>query len=733
MRMSKLFAFVLLLCLPFSNMAQSAWTRVSPLPQENTINDITKIPGTNRLMAVGEGSTIMTSDDAGETWDIKLHPARMNNDYMCKGIHFINETTGFISGSTETILKTTDAGLTWKLKYKGNPSFEWACLNDVCFSDQTTGFTVGDDGLLLGTTNAGNTWKPIPSGVTVDLNKIVFADSLIGFIFSSGINCLKTTDGGLSWNWEPLMPDVTHVRFYDCYFVNETTGFVYLNKYEIAQGGIIFKTEDSGITWNPVFENGKASDCKFAFYDEQIGMASCAISQYHHVILRTEDGGNAWTEVVYTSFPGNSNNALLYADQSTVLTLGGNGVINKSTDDGLNWLPKKNAIFSNDIYKAQFVDTQNGYVLTKQEDGHSGVSLKKTTDGGETWTLVYDNYEMHRIGFCFLTAETGFLHIGNADSLRLRKTENGGETWSDINTGFNFDARDIHFIDENNGIIIGKTVVIRTNDGGLTWENITPQTGYSEFAKVKYRNADEVYMGGIGGGFDTKIFKSVNGGSTWEVISINYVSTAEAIDFPDDNTIVIGAGVGIFMSTDNGITWTKSQTPPMDYLAIRSLEFPSSKVGYAIGHGELSNIKKTTDGGRTWISIATNVSSGFFAACFFDENHGMAFGSRGVVVKTTTGGVLGIEKPIHHLAAQLFTAAPNPFVEEINIMVNDPNISFPLNITLTDIAGWALLNQQINGAINQFSLSANNLKPGIYICQISSRDGRKETIKLIKR
>jgi hypothetical protein len=39
--------------------AQSAWERVTGVPQENSLHAIAKIPGTQRLLAVGEGSTVM--------------------------------------------------------------------------------------------------------------------------------------------------------------------------------------------------------------------------------------------------------------------------------------------------------------------------------------------------------------------------------------------------------------------------------------------------------------------------------------------------------------------------------------------------------------------------------------------------------------------------------------------------------------------------------------------------
>ena len=736
MKMTNLFTFVLLIFLPFNTMSQDAWTRVSPLPQENTINDITKIPGTNRFLAVGDGSTIMTSDDAGETWDIMLHPAGMPNGYHCKGIHFISETTGFINGSWKTILKTTDAGLTWTLKYDASADTCWGSISDICFVDQTTGFASGDNGQLLVTTDIGETWLPVESGTNKSLNKIVFANNMIGFILSNGKYCLKTIDGGLSWKYEVLVPEMGMFDIFDCHFVNETTGFLYLNHWWQSESGFILKTEDSGYTWNPVFENSSVTYSKFVFYDEQVGIASCGIPNNAHKMLLTGDGGNSWTEMPSIPLPWHADKAMIYVDQTTAFSLGASGMIFKTMDGGINWLPKKIAIFSANVYKAQFLDVQNGYVLTNVGGDVGTIGIKKTIDGGKTWTLIYENNVGRKVDFCFLTAETGFMLVGGVDVM-VRKTQDGGVTWTDLNFGYIFNFRDVHFFDENHGIIIGATThyVIKTEDGGLSWQNVSPQGVYAELSTVKYRNVEEVYLGGIGGVGDryTKILKSSNGGNTWQVIPFDCVSPAQAIAFPDENKIVIAAGTSIFRSEDNGDSWTKSYTSDLNNLLTKSLEFPSSQVGYAIGKGKFSNIEKTTDGGITWFPSETNVSTELNSACFFDENHGMAFGGRGVFLKTTTGGVVGVKMIIDPLASRAFSAAPNPFIDDINIQVNGPEIIFPLQVSLTDITGRELLNQQINGSVNQFSLSVNNLKPGVYFCRIIASDGRKETIKLIRQ
>ncbi|MBE0662086.1 MAG: hypothetical protein IH597_06425 [Bacteroidales bacterium] len=74
----KTIAIIIFLIAVATLHAQLPWTRISPAPQEHWINEIIRIPGTDRLMAACEGSTIMMSDDDGETWDLMMNPAGMN-------------------------------------------------------------------------------------------------------------------------------------------------------------------------------------------------------------------------------------------------------------------------------------------------------------------------------------------------------------------------------------------------------------------------------------------------------------------------------------------------------------------------------------------------------------------------------------------------------------------------------------------------------------------------------
>src|SRR5690554_2297352 len=65
----------------------------------------------------------------------------------------------------------------------------------------------------------------------------------------------------------------------------------------------------------------------------------------------------------------------------TVIVVGNNGTILKTTDGGETWVQKPSGLTA-DIRKVQFPTPEIGYAVTV------GDALLKTTDGGEIWEVV---------------------------------------------------------------------------------------------------------------------------------------------------------------------------------------------------------------------------------------------------------------------------------------------------------------------------------------------------------
>ncbi len=117
----------------------------------------------------------------------------------------------------------------------------------------------------------------------------------------------------------------------------------------------------------------------------------------------------------------------------------------------------------------------------------------------------------------------------------------------------------------------GQQKIYRSDDGGETWEPISGLTfawgpvgapaGFPIDFLVDPENPDTIFTNNYGGGN----VKSVDGGVTWSLASDGYTG-ALMLDVamnPQQPNIVYGtARSGIFRSMDGGSTWQGLSTPP---------------------------------------------------------------------------------------------------------------------------------------------------------------------------
>ncbi len=68
MKLFRILFLSLVLFFSLGLMAQNPWTRLSGDPSESGLNHIQRIPGSDKVIAVGDNSTILISDDIGESW-----------------------------------------------------------------------------------------------------------------------------------------------------------------------------------------------------------------------------------------------------------------------------------------------------------------------------------------------------------------------------------------------------------------------------------------------------------------------------------------------------------------------------------------------------------------------------------------------------------------------------------------------------------------------------------------
>lgn len=226
----------------------------------------------------------------------------------------------------------------------------------------------------------------------------------------------------------------------------------------------------------------------------------------------------------------------------------------------------------------------------------------RTTDGGKTWqAATVPGAEMldFRDVEAFDADTAYLLSIGEGENSRIYKTTDGGKNWTlqfiNKNPKAFFDA--MAFRDRRNGIAVsdqveGRFVIIRTTDGGATWQQIPPENlppalpGEGAFAAsgtcLVVQGRNNVWFG-TGGAAKARVFRSSDGGMTWQVAETPILSR--------------NASSGIF-----------------------SLAFRDARHGIAIGGDyrqekeAVDNLAVTSDGGRTWTLVKNSGLSGFRSA-----------------------------------------------------------------------------------------------------------------------
>ncbi len=629
---SKVIYILLFVLAPVFTFSQPYFTRETPFPQENSLNCIAKVPGTNRIIAVGDRSTVLISDYFGNFWDIKLNPAGMDNRTSFDFVMFNDSLTGFISGN-KGILKTTDGGNSWVEVFSMEDSQE--SYSDIAFANPSTGFAVGRYNGLLKTTDGGESWEEIENFAGFNLSAIEFFDNSTGYISGGSTEkILKTTDGGNSWQEIDYPAGLPHSFLQNLYSIDTLNGVVFTWSYS-DETGYLLKTSDAGLTWDTVYSDPALQEGTFDFSDSFHGIMGTS-TFYSHNILFTQDGGNTWTGIYLPGIPGITVGSVCFSGDFAYCT-GMQGKIYKSSDVGQNWEECGYRTFTGNIYGMQYVNNNTGFAVSTDEGGGVASStLWRSDDSGESWsfltTLLND-----RGAFRFIDENIGFTAY-NTIGISISKTTDGGQTW----TTTDYDNIDLYpcaiaFYDENNGLIAGEGPILRTTDGGNGWQQIDWNTNYYDIINdICYRSQNEVFVTGGASGADTFTGKSVDGGQTWQITDVGDYGGGEKILFVNDNTAFIACGNNMILkSTDGGNSWNETVVNTSGFIRFKSLFFTDDNTGYAVGDGNVENFFITGDGGETWNPVNTGVSSGLNCLCFFDETEGLAAGGGGVLLSVS--------------------------------------------------------------------------------------------------
>ncbi|MGA8224600.1 MAG: hypothetical protein WB780_23350 [Candidatus Acidiferrales bacterium] len=365
-------------------------------------------------------------------------------------------------------------------------------------------------------------------------------------------------------------------------------------------GGGVWKTNDSGETWKPIFD------------EERVGsVGALAIA------------------------PSNSN--IIYA--GTGEQTAGNGVY-KSSDAGATWT--NIGLQSTRYISSIIVDPRDPNIVIVAVIGHPilGVAASspdrgvfKTTDGGKTWTKTLYRDEMAgvsdmcvdpgnpRVLYATVWRPRDFRTEREAPTTRdawLYKSTDEGSTWTQLpDTGLPTEAWDrtgIAVAPGNKGrrvFVITGPGLFRSDDGGTTWRQITKDPrviGNLYFSRVFVdpSNADVVYV------MQTSLYRSTDGGQTF--IAFKGAPGGDDyhvmwIDPQNSKRMILGVDQGAIITLNDGETWSSwfNQATGQFYHAFTDNQFPYIIYAPQQDSGTVAVTSRSDYGSityRDWFSIA---------------------------------------------------------------------------------------------------------------------------------
>ena len=191
------------------------------------------------------------------------------------------------------------------------------------------------------------------------------------------------------------------------------------------------------------------------------------------------------------------------------------------------------------------------------------------------------------------------------------------------------------------------STVLRTTDGGATWQKLTVTTDTLDFRDIDAIDAQTAYVLSIGNGSTSRIYKTTDGGANWtmQFKSDDPKVFLDAMSFRDANQgVAFGDSIDgqfyILVTFDGGRTWSRVPAANTSRALENEGAFAASGTNIAVfgklygwigtGGGAKARVLRTTNGGMSWEAadtpLASGPSSGIFSIAFRDRQHGVIAG-----------------------------------------------------------------------------------------------------------
>ena len=588
------------------NYLSSQWTFIGPdqVPKQIGTNDdggigrincIAFHPTDSNTMWVGAPSGgVWKTTDGGKSWntttdalaaigvsDIAVNPKNPEIIYLATG----DGDFGVVKTYSIGIIKSVNGGGSWQAtglvnQISDQVAFSRMLINpdlpDIMIASSSNGLYATADGWV--------NFSKIMSGNFKDLE---FKPSSYSTIYATTVDyagrarIYKSINGGQLFNESMTGMSISgRVNRIELAVTPANPNVVYALCSDATNNGFyaLYKTTNSAVSWTLVYDNSGLNLLGWSPLGSDTGGQgsydlSLAVSPTNENeiyvggvnVWRSLNGGFSWSikGLWYVSgvvgYIHADHHEFIYSPLNNALYSGNDGGIYKTYNKGETWTDLSNGLAILQIYRMAQSELDPGMIVTGNQD--NGTIMLRS---GE-WTEIIGGDGME----CFIDYDDlntiyGTLYYGD-----IRKSYNGGESFDSIPPA-----------------------------SALQGAWITPIAMHPKIPNILYAGYQKVY-------------KTINGGSTWETLS-DFQSGSNnlqvvALAPSNDNVIYIATRNNVYKSTNGGNSWNNISTGlPSQYKAdIAVSETDPEKLWIVLsGYSDGNKVYRSDNGGQTWINYS---------------------------------------------------------------------------------------------------------------------------------
>lgn len=616
------------------------WRNIGPF-RGGRANAICGVPGNDLQFFVGyTGGGVSKTEDGGLTWknvsdgffkvgsigDIAVAESDPNVVFVGTGEHAVR---GVMTSFGDGVYKSVDGGKTWKNMGLQNTRH----ISDVVIHPRNADIVyVGAQGAVHGpgpdrgvfkSTDGGQTWRKVlfvdentgVSSLCIDKRnpRILYAATwqhrrYPWKVESGGPGCAvwKSIDGGETWTKiNKGLPEQMGKIGLSVSYANPNRVFAIVEAEKSKAG--LYRSDDGGLNWT-LMSNDQLLTARSWYYMEVFADPQNENIVYvlNAPLTKSIDGGKTFTPVRVGH--GDTHDLWIHPDHSDIMGLADDGGGEITYNGGRSWSTVNNQPTAQ-FYRVNVDNRFPYWVYGGQQDNTSVMIQSRTNTFGITekdwrsgpgcesaWIAFNPDNPTQLYGGCY----QGYIEVLDAKTNETKDIQ----AYPSLNLAiepkkmkfrFNWNAPIISSPHDPSVIYHAANVLLKTTNGGISWEIISPDLTRNDSLKQ-----------GPGGG---PITNEGAGGENYN--TIYYIIESSLTK----GEIWTGSDCGlVYVTTDGGKNWSPVTPPGLQECMINSIEVSPHDKGTAYVcatrykfNDFTSYTFKTTDYGKTWVQITAGI------------------------------------------------------------------------------------------------------------------------------